>query len=137
MLSYETGFCGCSDCNNICSSDLSVFVNSIEAASQGEKINRLMVHLRIVTLSKCQEITLSHLFLDQGRFLMKLCRLILNNEAFDVAKVDSLDGYNYSIRILKKKEGRKSNVLFIDELQLNRVIRVMKDVINKHGENSE
>ena len=52
MLSYETGFCGCSDCNNICSSDLSVFVNSIEAASQGEKINRLMVHLRIVTLSK-------------------------------------------------------------------------------------
>ena len=54
-----------------------------------------------------------------------------------MAKVDSLDGYNYSIRILKKKEGRKSNVLFIDELQLNRVIRVMKDVINKHGENSE
>ena len=79
----------------------------------------------------------SHLFSDQGRFLNKLCRLILNNEAFDVAKVDSLDGYNYSIRILKKKEGRKSNVLFIDELQLNRVIRVMKDVINKHGENSE
>ena len=27
-------------------------MNSIEAASQGEKINRLMVHLRIVTLSK-------------------------------------------------------------------------------------
>lgn len=84
-------------------SDLGVFVNSIEAASQGNKINRL----------------------------------ILNNETFDVAKVDSLDGYNYSIRILKKKEGRKSNVLFIDELQLNRVIRVMKDVMNKHSENSE
>lgn len=84
-------------------SDLGVFVNSIEAASEGEKVNRL----------------------------------ILNNETFDVAKVDSLDGYNYSIRILKKKEGRKSNVLFIDELQLNRVIRVMKDVINKHSENSE
>ena len=33
-------------------SDLGVFVNSIEAASQGNKINRLTVHLCIVTLSK-------------------------------------------------------------------------------------
>ena len=40
-------------------SDLGVFVNSIEAASQGEKIHRLMVHLRIVTLSKGNHVVTS------------------------------------------------------------------------------
>ena len=60
-------------------------------------------------------------------------RFTMNKETFEVEKVDSLDSYNFAIKIVKRKKDGKFNMLFIDELQLNRVLRVMKDVLEKHG----
>ena len=57
----------------------------------------------------------------------------MNKETFEVEKADSLDSYNFAIKIVKRKKDGKFNMLFIDELQLNRVLRVMKDVLEKHG----
>lgn len=81
-------------------SDLGVFLNSIEAASKGDNVNRFT----------------------------------MNKETFEVEKVDSLDSYNFAIRIVKRKRDGKFNMLFIDELQLNRVLRVMHDVLDSHGQ---
>ena len=57
----------------------------------------------------------------------------MNRETFEVGKVDSLDGYNFSIKIMKRKRDGKFNMLFIDELQLNRVLRVMRDILDSHA----
>ena len=57
----------------------------------------------------------------------------MNRESFEVQKVESLDSYNFAIKIVKRKRDGKFNMLFIDELQLNRVLRVMGDVLDKHG----
>ena len=57
----------------------------------------------------------------------------MNKETFEVEKVDSLDSYNFAIKIVKRKRDGKFNMLFIDELQLNRVLRVMRDVSEKHS----
>jgi len=81
-------------------SDLGVFLNSIEAASKGDNVNRFT----------------------------------MNKETFEVKKVDSLDSYNFAIKIVKRKRDGKFNMLFIDELQLNRVLRVMRDVLDSHGQ---
>jgi len=59
-------------------------------------------------------------------------RFTMNKETFEVEKVDSLDSYNYAIKIVKRKRDGKFNMLFIDELQLNRVLRVMRDVLESH-----
>jgi len=59
-------------------------------------------------------------------------RFTMNKETFEVEKVDSLDSYNYAIKIVKRKKDGKFNMLFIDELQLNRVLRVMRDVLDSH-----
>ena len=61
-----------------------------------------------------------------------VCRFTMNKETFEVEKVDSLDSYNYAIKIVKRKRDGKFNMLFIDELQLNRVLRVMRDVLDSH-----
>jgi len=60
-------------------------------------------------------------------------RFLMNRESFEVQKVESLDSYNFAIKIVKRKRDGKFNMLFIDELQLNRVLRVMRDVLDKHG----
>ena len=57
----------------------------------------------------------------------------MNKETFEVGKVDSLDGYNFSIKIMKRKRDGKFNMLFIDELQLNRVLRVIRDILDSHA----
>jgi len=59
-------------------------------------------------------------------------RFTMNKETFEVEKVDSLDSYNYAIKIVKRKRDGKFNMLFIDELQLNRVLRVLRDVLESH-----
>ena len=61
----------------------------------------------------------------------------MNKETFVVEKVDSLDSYNFAIKILKRKCDGKFNMLFIDELQLNRVLRVMRDVLDSHGQDPQ
>jgi len=63
----------------------------------------------------------------------KVNRFTMNKETFEVGKVDSLDGYNFSIKIMKRKRDGKFNMLFIDELQLNRVLRVIRDILDSHA----
>ena len=58
----------------------------------------------------------------------------MNKETVVVEKVDSLDSYNFAVKIAKRKPDGKFNMLFIDELQLNRVLRVMRDVLGSHGQ---
>ena len=74
-----------------------------------------------------------HISVSYFSIVMK-CRFTMNKETFEVKKVDSLDSYNFAIKIVKRKRDGKFNMLFIDELQLNRVLRVMRDVLDSHGQ---
>ena len=57
--------------------------------------------------------------------------LHLGKERLQVEKVDSLDSYNFAIKVTKTGHGGRTT-LFIDELQLDRIVKIMVNFSTKH-----
>ena len=58
--------------------------------------------------------------------------LTLGQERIKVEKVDSLDSYNFAIKVTKTGRAGRA-MLFIDELQLERIVRIMVNFSTKHA----